>query len=163
MKIRGNRKWLKHFFGALSFAVLMFLNVAQANATNLIDDVYSELSANGNSFDLIVDQEATSISKKSDGYEAVALDALKAPDPLKAPKNTTVLAEITNADFRRSENGGGKLIVDLSEANFEVDVRQGHGEIVVDFYNVSFARLQKSHLNVVDLTLQCKPLIFFKI
>ena len=174
MKIRGNRKWLKHFFGALSFAVLMLLNVAEANATSVIEDFYNELSANDNSFDLIVDQEATSISKDSDVYEAVALDALKAPDPLKAPnplkalnplkapKNTKVLAEITNADFRRSENGGGKLIVDLSEANFEVDVREGHGEIIVDFYDASITGLQNSHLDVVDFDTPVQAVDFFQ-
>ncbi len=44
---------------------------------------------------------------------------------------------IENIDFRRTESGGGRVIVRMSDAGIPVDVRQEGGSIVVNFVGTS--------------------------
>lgn len=57
---------------------------------------------------------------------------------------------INRIDFRRSKQGGGRIIVDLSDAKVGVDVQETEGEIIVDFPSTSLPSELEQRLDVVD-------------
>ncbi|MGA8260723.1 MAG: type IV pilus secretin PilQ [Arenicellales bacterium] len=57
---------------------------------------------------------------------------------------------IENIDFRRSENGGGRITVKLSDPEVGVDVRQQDGQIIVDFLNTQISKDKEQRLDVTD-------------
>jgi len=63
-----------------------------------------------------------------------------------------VLSEtvITNIDFRRSDAGGGNLIVELTDDKVTVDTRDRDGEVVVDLLGVTLPPELERRLDVVD-------------
>lgn len=75
---------------------------------------------------------------------------ITAPKPFAAQPDIVSSTKITNIDFRRSELGGGKLVVDLSDDNVTVDTRERDGEIIVDLLGVHVPANLEQRLDVVD-------------
>lgn len=61
-----------------------------------------------------------------------------------------VEAGIRNIDFRRGENGEGKIIVDLSSPNVGIDIRQQGKNLVVDFAKAALPSKLERRLDVAD-------------
>jgi type IV pilus assembly protein PilQ len=57
---------------------------------------------------------------------------------------------IKNIDFRRGEEGEGRIIVSLSDAQTPVDIREEGGRIVVDFINTTLPHELERRLDVLD-------------
>ena len=57
---------------------------------------------------------------------------------------------VENIDFRRTESGGGRVIIQLSDAGIPVDVRQEGGSIVVNFVGTSLPDSLMKRLDVLD-------------
>ena len=57
---------------------------------------------------------------------------------------------IERVDFRRSKSGGGRIVVNLSDAKVGVDVQEKDGEIIVDFPNTKLPEELEQRLDVVD-------------
>ncbi len=57
---------------------------------------------------------------------------------------------IESIDFRRSEAGGGRLIVALSDASTPVDVRQQAGKVIVNFGDTAIPDALMKRLDVMD-------------
>lgn len=57
---------------------------------------------------------------------------------------------IEKIDFRRSKTGGGRIVVDLSDAKVGVDVQEKDGEIIVDFPSTTLPPNLEQRLDVVD-------------
>ena len=57
---------------------------------------------------------------------------------------------VENVDFRRTESGGGRVIIQLSDAGIPVDVRQEGGSIVVNFVGTSLPDSLMKRLDVLD-------------
>ena len=57
---------------------------------------------------------------------------------------------IERIDFRRSKQGGGRIIVNLSDAKVGVDVQEREGEIIVDFPDTTLPNELEQRLDVVD-------------
>jgi type IV pilus assembly protein PilQ len=57
---------------------------------------------------------------------------------------------IQSLDFRRTESGGGRIIVGLSDAGTSVDVRQESGRVVVNFANTKMPKELLKRLDVMD-------------
>lgn len=53
-------------------------------------------------------------------------------------------------DFRRGNNGEGRIVVDLSDTNAEIDIRTQGKNLVVDFLNTNVPRALERRLDVVD-------------
>ncbi len=75
---------------------------------------------------------------------------VKTPTPFATRTEIQSSVEVQNVDFRRSEAGGGKLTVDLSDDSVTVDTRQRDGEIIVDFLGVSVPEELEKRLDVID-------------
>jgi len=66
-----------------------------------------------------------------------------------APASTGARA-ISDVDFRRTEEGGGRVIVTLTDPNTEVDMREQGGNLVVDFRNTELPPNLRRRLDVLD-------------
>lgn len=57
---------------------------------------------------------------------------------------------LKTVDFRRGSNGEGRIIVDLSDANTGIDIRNLGKSLVVDFINTTVPRELERRLDVAD-------------
>lgn len=57
---------------------------------------------------------------------------------------------ITNVDFARGKNGEGRIIVDLSDANSGINIKQKGKLILVDFINTDVSAELQRRLNVIN-------------
>ncbi len=57
---------------------------------------------------------------------------------------------ISNVDFARGKNGEGRIIVDLSDANTGINIKQKGKQIVVDFANTDVPTELQRRLNVIN-------------
>lgn len=68
-----------------------------------------------------------------------------APQP-NLPKDQSLV----NIDFHRTEKGGGRIIVNLSDAETSVNLKQQDGQIIVDFKNINIPSNLEKRLDVTD-------------
>ena len=61
-----------------------------------------------------------------------------------------VAHSLKNVSFRRGKNGEGRIIVDLSDGNTGIDIRQQGANLVVDFLKASLPDNLKKALDVTD-------------
>ena len=57
---------------------------------------------------------------------------------------------ISNVDFARGKNGEGRIIVDLSDANTGINIKQKGKQIIVDFANTNVPAELQRRLNVIN-------------
>ncbi|MDX1409968.1 MAG: AMIN domain-containing protein, partial [Saprospiraceae bacterium] len=69
--------------------------------------------------------------------------------------------EIENVDFRRGENGEGRVIVELSDPSIPVDMQQQDGKIIVDFYRTNLPSELERRLDVLDFATPVKTIDTF--
>ena len=80
---------------------------------------------------------------------AAARTSRTKPRPF-AEKVESTTHQIERIDFRRSKEGGGRITVNLSDANVGVDVREEAGEIIIDFLDTKVPAQYEQSLDVVD-------------
>ena len=57
---------------------------------------------------------------------------------------------ITNVDFARGKNGEGRIIVELSDANSGINIKQKGKQLIVDFVNTDVPAELQRRLNVIN-------------
>ena len=57
---------------------------------------------------------------------------------------------LRDVDFRRGRNGEGRIVVDLSDANAGIDIRQQGRQLIVDFQKTSVPRNLERRMDVAD-------------
>lgn len=67
-----------------------------------------------------------------------------------APASAAVRQSIKDVDFRRGNNGEGRVIVDLSSPGIGIDIRQQGRNVIVDFANTNMPRNLVRRLDVND-------------
>ena len=65
---------------------------------------------------------------------------------------------ISNIDFRRGEDGEGRVIVSLSDPSIPVDMRQEGGKVLVDFYRTQLPAELERRLDVLDFATPVKTI-----
>lgn len=96
------------------------------------------------------------VVEAEDGYAITVFNTnidesqVTAPKPFASRPDIVSDNQITNIDFRRSEAGGGSLIVDMSDDGATVDTRESDGNIVVDLLGVGIPPELERRLDVVD-------------
>ncbi|MFT6407484.1 MAG: type IV pilus assembly protein PilQ [Arenicella sp.] len=73
-----------------------------------------------------------------------------APKPFASRPDIQASTNVTNIDFRRTEVGGGKLVIDLSSDDVTIDTRERDGEILIDLFDVSVPAELEQRLDVTD-------------
>ena len=91
-----------------------------------------------------VENNSVVLTVKSDLAQTTR-SALAAPS---AAENTTSM--IKNIDFRRGDNGAGRVIITLSDPNIVVDTRESGGQIFIEFANTALPTELRQRLDVVD-------------
>ena len=91
-----------------------------------------------------VENNSVVLTVKSD-LAQTARSALAAPQ---SAENTASI--IKNIDFRRGDNGAGRVIVTLSDPNIVVDTRESGGQIFIEFANTALPTELRQRLDVVD-------------
>ena len=103
-----------------------------------------------------IDTARYQVVESEDGYAVTVYNTQVDDSPRLAPapfaKRPDVVSEtaVTNIDFRRSEAGGGSLIVDLNDDGITIDTRDRDGEIIVDLLGVTIPPELERRLDVVD-------------
>src|SRR5690606_32660217 len=67
-------------------------------------------------------------------------------------------ASISNVDFRRGDQGEGRVIVTLSDPSVPVNMTQEGGQIVVDFIGTNLPSEYDRRLDVVDFATPVKEI-----
>ena len=104
----------------------------------------------------LLDTARYEIVQADNGYAITVFNTEVDNSPVRAPKPFAERNEvadgptITNIDFRRSEAGGGSLVVDLNSDGITVDTRERDGEIVIDFLGVNVPAELERRLDVKD-------------
>ncbi|WP_034640603.1 type IV pilus secretin PilQ [Chitinilyticum aquatile] len=88
----------------------------------------------------------------------VTVDAANADATSTSSKNTQFAEakpssrkeSVQNVDFRRGQNGEGKIVVDLSSPNVGIDIRQQGKNLLVDFSKATIAKNLERRLDVSD-------------
>ncbi|MEN8204676.1 MAG: type IV pilus secretin PilQ [Pseudomonadota bacterium] len=65
---------------------------------------------------------------------------------------------INNIDFRRGEDGQGRVIVSLSDPSIPVDMQQQGGKVIVDFYRAQLPEELERRLDVLDFATPVKTI-----
>ncbi len=80
-----------------------------------------------------------------------------APSPATTGKPAAASgATISNVDFRRGDQGEGRIVVTLSDPSISVDMRQEGGKVVVDFIDSSLPERLERRLDVTDFATPVK-------
>ena len=110
---------------------------------NLVDMVPYEARAEGNQVILVV--------QNAGGEQSEA--AVAASRATGGGTDT-----ITNIDFRRGEEGQGRVIVNLSDPSIPVDMQQQGGKVIVDFYRAQLPEELERRLDVLDFATPVKTI-----
>jgi len=110
---------------------------------NLVNMVPYEAHADGNKIILTVQNAGGGLSE-------AAVAAARASDG--SGDN------ISNIDFRRGEDGEGRVIVSLSDPSIPVDMRQEGGKVLVDFYRTRLPAELERRLDVLDFATPVKTI-----
>ncbi len=66
--------------------------------------------------------------------------------------------QIQNVDFRRGEEGQGRVIVSLSDPSIPADMQQEGGKVIVDFYRAQLPAELERRLDVLDFATPVKTI-----
>ncbi len=76
--------------------------------------------------------------------------AAEAPAAAPAAAPAETVRTLRGIDFRRGAEGEGRVVVDLSDPNTSVDIRQQGQTVVVDFLNTALPEALRRRLDVTD-------------
>ncbi|HHJ14046.1 MAG TPA: type IV pilus secretin PilQ [Gammaproteobacteria bacterium] len=112
---------------------------------NLFEMAPYETRADGNRILIVVGDHNGAAAPSGGGNTASAPAAGSAGEPA-----------VTGVDFRRGDQGEGRVIVDLSDASVPVDMRQEAGRVVLDFPGASLPEELERRLDVTDFATPVK-------
>lgn len=86
------------------------------------------------------------------GYGTTPTSAASTSPKVTSSSNSSASSskDITNIDFRRGENGEGRVIIDLGNTNLGIDLRKEGRTVLADFVDASIADELVRKLDVVD-------------
>jgi type IV pilus assembly protein PilQ len=126
---------------------LRSVNVVQAQGRsrvvlNLRRAVTHAITVDGNNI-----QIALGSAGETTSFRAQEPAGATAPAPTAAVEIGRALRGI---DFRRGPDGEGRVVVDLTDPNTSVDIRQQGNQVIVDFLNTSLPEALRRRLDVTD-------------
>jgi len=140
MKKEGVESLIKVGIGAVDSIVTVATDDRTRIVVNLIENAKFDTEKLTNGFVITV----------GNGVEKTSKAASVKPKPFAKQPELLTSKRVEKIDFRRSDNGGGKVIVNLSDASTSIDVSEQAGEIVVDFQNARIESGLEKRLDVTD-------------
>jgi type IV pilus assembly protein PilQ len=122
---------------------------------NLTEVVPYQVTTQGNNVLITLDSEAT----------GAAFETAAAPVTTSA-RDTSRFSNkprgIENIDFRRGEEGEGRVVIDLTDANIPVDISDAFGKVIVKFLGVKLPDELRQTLDVLDFATPVKSISSFE-
>ena len=127
---------------------LRSINVVQAQGRarvvlNLRRAVTHAITVDGSTIQVALGAAADTTSFRSDAASAP-------PTSPAAVASATDGRALRGIDFRRGSEGEGRVVIDLSDPNTSVDIRQQGATVVVDFLNTALPEQLRRRLDVTD-------------
>ena len=110
---------------------------------NLLEMVPYETRTEGNQIVVVLGSSA-------------ATQVARSPAPVAGGVGMTGQAAITDVDFRRGDQGEGRVVITLSDPAIPVDMRQEAGKVVLDFKGASLPEELERRLDVTDFATPVK-------
>lgn len=121
---------------------------------NLTEVVPYQVTTQGNSVLITLDSEATGTAFQDTGAPVGA-----AADK---PRFSNIIRGIDNIDFRRGEEGEGRVVIKLTEANIPVDISEEFGKVIVRFIGIKLRDDLRQTLDVLDFATPVKTISSFE-
>jgi type IV pilus assembly protein PilQ len=113
---------------------------------NLADMVNHQIAVKGSEVFLILDVSQQGLVTSS----VTSLEGTDSKISANQQSSVKVNNDIRDIDFRRGENGEGRILITLGDTKIPVDVREEGGRIVVEFFKADIDRSLLQSLDVVD-------------
>ena len=122
---------------------------------NLTEVVPYSVSTEGTNVLITLDSESTSnlFAAGSSGSAESAAASQRFNDIQKG---------VSNIDFRRGENGEGRIVVTLTESNIPMDINEEFGKVVVKFLGSNLPENLRRTLDVLDFATPVKSVSSFE-
>ena len=118
---------------------------------NLTEVVPYQVTSQGNNILITLDSDATGAA-----FEAASADVSTTPDG--APRFSDKPRGIEKIDFRRGEEGEGRVVIYLTEANIPMDISEEFGKVVVKFLGIQLPDELRQTLDVLDFATPVKSI-----
>jgi type IV pilus assembly protein PilQ len=122
---------------------------------NLTEVVPYQVTTQGKNVLITLDSEATGTAFE-DSSATVAATAPGTPRFSNNPRG------IENIDFRRGEEGEGRVVINLTEANIPMDISEEFGKVVVKFLGIKLPDELRQTLDVLDFATPVKSISSFE-
>ncbi|BAP90165.1 fimbrial biogenesis protein [Burkholderiales bacterium GJ-E10] len=154
LDLMGATNGLGHNAVTIDQGNLRSVDVVQAEGRtrivlNLVRSVAYTVSANGNTVLVALGN----VNETAPTFPAAPVAASGTPAATPSGATAAVAKEartIRALDFRRGANGEGRVVVDLSDPNTAVDIRQKGKNVVVDFDGTAIPDSLRRRLDVTD-------------
>jgi len=123
---------------------------------NLTEVVPYQVTTKGKNVLITLDSEATGTSFDSNDTTASTAVSTDTPRFSDKPRG------IENIDFRRGEEGEGRVVIKLSEANIPMDISEEFGKVVVKFLGIKLPDELRQTLDVLDFATPVKSISSFE-
>jgi type IV pilus assembly protein PilQ len=123
---------------------------------NLTEVVPYSVTTEGNNVMITLDSESTS-NLFAAGTTASGAAAVSAQQ-----RFSDVQKGISNIDFRRGENGEGRVVVTLTDSNIPMDINEEFGKVVVKFLSSNLPDNLRQTLDVLDFATPVKSVSSFE-
>ena len=122
---------------------------------NLTEVVPYQVTTQGRNVLITLDSESTGVAFASSKPSVGAT-------PRGAPRFADRPRGIENIDFRRGEQGEGRVVIKLSESNIPMDINEEFGKVVVKFLGIKLPDELRQTLNVLDFATPVKSISSFE-
>jgi type IV pilus assembly protein PilQ len=122
---------------------------------NLTEVVPYQVTTQGRNVLITLDSESTGLAFASSNPSVGAT-------PSGAPRFADRPRGIENIDFRRGEQGEGRVVIKLSESNIPMDINEEFGKVVVKFLGIKLPDELRQTLDVLDFATPVKSISSFE-
>lgn len=122
---------------------------------NLTEVVPYQVTTQGKNVLITLDSEAT-------GATFEMASAAITTTPSGAPRYSHEARGIESIDFRRGEEGEGRVVIKLSESNIPMDISEEFGKVVVKFLGIKLPDELRQTLDVLDFATPVKSISSFE-
>jgi type IV pilus assembly protein PilQ len=126
---------------------------------NLTEVVPYQVTTQGKKVLITLDSEATGAAFAASSATIAATTGITAAD---TPRFSDKPRGIENIDFRRGEEGEGRIIIKLTEANIPMDISEEFGKVVVKFLGIKLPEDLRQTLDVLDFATPVKSISSFE-
>ncbi len=124
---------------------------------NLTEVVPYQVTTQGRNVLITLDSEATGAA-----FETTSASVGAAGTSGASPRFSDSFRGIDNIDFRRGEEGEGRVIIKLTESNIPMDISEEFGKVVVEFMGIKLPDELRQTLDVLDFATPVKSISSFE-